>query len=81
MNKENSLFGIVGLLVGLIIGFMFANSVNQKRNSHNFNNSMTENSNIPPGHPEIQGNTPTQDTNGKRSRSASRDRDGKKRTG
>jgi len=29
MNKENLMFGIIGLLVGLIIGFMFANSVNQ----------------------------------------------------
>lgn len=28
MKKENILFGIVGLLAGLIIGFMFANSVN-----------------------------------------------------
>jgi len=28
-NKENILFAIVGLLAGLIIGFMFANSVNQ----------------------------------------------------
>ena len=31
MNKENTLFGIVGLLLGLIIGFMFANNVNQKK--------------------------------------------------
>ena len=29
MNKENTLFGIVGLLLGLILGFFFANSVNQ----------------------------------------------------
>jgi tetratricopeptide (TPR) repeat protein len=31
MNKENILFAIVGLLVGLIVGFTFANSVNQNQ--------------------------------------------------
>jgi tetratricopeptide (TPR) repeat protein len=30
MKKENVLFGVIGLLLGAIIGFMFANSVNQK---------------------------------------------------
>ena len=30
MNKENILFGIVGLLAGLIIGFMGANSINKQ---------------------------------------------------
>jgi tetratricopeptide (TPR) repeat protein len=29
MTKENALFSIVGLLVGLIVGFVFANSVNK----------------------------------------------------
>lgn len=29
MNKENVLFGTIGLLLGLIVGFMFANSINQ----------------------------------------------------
>lgn len=29
MTKDNILFGTIGLLAGLIIGFMFANSVNQ----------------------------------------------------
>ncbi len=29
MNKENVLFGIIGLLLGLIIGFVFANKYNQ----------------------------------------------------
>jgi tetratricopeptide (TPR) repeat protein len=29
MNKENFLFGTIGLLLGLIVGFMFANSINQ----------------------------------------------------
>ena len=29
MTKENALFSIVGLLIGLIVGFIFANSVNK----------------------------------------------------
>lgn len=61
MNKENSLFGIIGLLAGLIIGFMFANSVNRNAAMPvTTTGMMSENSNMPPGHPEIQGNAPTQ---------------------
>lgn len=52
MNKENILFGVVGLLLGLIIGFMFANSVNQK-GALPMAADMKLNSNIPPGHPDI----------------------------
>jgi hypothetical protein len=29
MNKENVLIGIIGLLLGCVIGFMYANSINQ----------------------------------------------------
>jgi tetratricopeptide (TPR) repeat protein len=29
MNKENIMFGVIGLLIGSIIGFMFANSINR----------------------------------------------------
>lgn len=53
MNKENSLFGIVGLLVGLIVGFMFANSVNKGAIDGSPAAAMKLNSNIPPGHPDI----------------------------
>ena len=30
MSKENSLFAIIGLLAGMIIGFLFTNSINQR---------------------------------------------------
>jgi len=30
MTKENTLFAIIGVLLGFIVGFMFANSVNQR---------------------------------------------------
>lgn len=53
MNKENTLFGIVGLLLGLIIGFMFANNVNQKAATPPPNSAIKQNSNMPEGHPDI----------------------------
>ena len=57
MNKENYLFGIVGLLAGLIIGFMFANSVNQGAITLS-PTVMNQNSNsLPQNHPAINGNT------------------------
>jgi tetratricopeptide (TPR) repeat protein len=55
MNKENILFGIVGLLAGLIIGFMVANSINQNAvvPVAAADPAITSNSNLPPGHPDI----------------------------
>jgi len=56
MNKENILFGIVGLLAGVIIGFMFANSVNQQGTAGTtVPPTAASNTALPPGHPEIQG--------------------------
>ena len=52
MNKENILFGIVGLLAGLMIGFMFANSIN-KNGAVAAAPEIISNSNMPPGHPDI----------------------------
>lgn len=58
MTKENILFGIVGLLGGLIIGFMFANNVNQKAlaNTTAPAAAMKQNANMPEGHPDISQN-------------------------
>jgi tetratricopeptide (TPR) repeat protein len=55
INKENILFGIIGLLLGLIIGFMFTNSVNQQATatSGGGGTKQQQMSNLPPGHPEI----------------------------
>jgi tetratricopeptide (TPR) repeat protein len=52
MNKDNFLFGIIGLLLGLIIGFMFANSVNQSAVRPG-GMTMNSNSSVPAGHPDI----------------------------
>lgn len=52
INKENILFCIVGLLGGVIIGFMFANSMNQKAmlQAGQANQQMAG---FPSGHPNI----------------------------
>lgn len=60
MNKENILFGIVGLLLGLIIGFYFANSVN--KGALTMATATTQQpggGNLPPGHPSVDGNNGT----------------------
>ncbi len=59
MNKENILFGIVGLLAGLIIGFMYANSVNQQA-ALTTPSAVPANSALPPGHPEVPAGGSTQ---------------------
>jgi len=55
MNKENILFSIVGLLLGLIIGFLFANSVNQQgvepRTAEA--SAAQRNPNLPADHPQV----------------------------
>jgi tetratricopeptide (TPR) repeat protein len=55
MSKDNILFAIVGLLTGLIVGFIFANSLNEKGavTSTAPAGDMRTNSNLPPGHPDI----------------------------
>lgn len=59
MNKENILFGVVGLLLGLIIGFLLTNNINQKGAApvNAAAADLRANSNIPPGHPDIGSGT------------------------
>ena len=61
MKKENILFGVIGLLAGLMIGFMFANSINKNGAVAAAPTEMKANSNLPPGHPAVGG---TSDTGG-----------------
>lgn len=53
MSKENVLFVIIGLLGGLIIGFVFANSVNQR--AVPIAGQAAPNAAFPAGHPEVPG--------------------------
>lgn len=54
MNKDNFLFTIIGLLAGLIIGFMFANSVNQNA-AVRAPAGMNSNTALPQNHPSVDG--------------------------
>lgn len=53
MNKDKILFGVMGLLIGLIVGFMFANSINKNGTIVAAPTEIKTNSNLPPGHPDI----------------------------
>jgi hypothetical protein len=55
MNKENLLFSIVGVLLGFIVGFTFANAVNQRGNVTQSPQSGQQMTGLPPDHPPIGG--------------------------
>lgn len=57
MTKENFLFGIIGLLAGFMIGFFFANSVNQSAliSPPPQAAQQTSGAGLPSGHPSIPG--------------------------
>jgi tetratricopeptide (TPR) repeat protein len=55
MNRKNFFFGIVGLFLGCIIGFIFANSIN--RSAVNPSVAPPNAGAMPLGHPEFDGNT------------------------
>ncbi len=52
MTRENILFGIIGILFGFIVGFMFASSMSQR--SAPIAASMADNRNLPANHPQVQ---------------------------
>lgn len=67
MTKDNFLFAIIGLLLGAIIGFTFANNINRNaeikpNNPTTTGNLPPTNQNLPPDHPSIgTSSNPTQD--------------------
>ena len=61
MNSDKVLFGIGGLVIGIVIGFMFANSVNRSSPGAGGSISLTNtsaisNSFLPPNHPPLMQN-------------------------
>lgn len=59
MTKENVLFSIIGLLLGLIIGFIATNSINQRGGSPPRTQQAakpTAQSDLPPDHPAVPSN-------------------------
>ena len=53
MSRENLLFAIIGLLLGFIVGFMLANTMNQKMAA-----PAARTQNLPPDHPTIGDSAP-----------------------
>ncbi len=64
MTKDNILFSIIGVLLGFIVGFMFANTVNQRgtlatpqsQRVSPTNSALAQNPNLPPNHPALPSN-------------------------
>lgn len=54
MNKENSLYGIIGLLIGLIIGYAGTNSLNGKPPVSE-SGAAAQSASLPPDHPPANG--------------------------
>ncbi|HVF49227.1 MAG TPA: tetratricopeptide repeat protein [Pyrinomonadaceae bacterium] len=84
MTKENVLFSIIGVLLGFIVGFFFANSVNQRAAAPRVAEASAANqSELPPGHPDLPVNTvkdqqtllPAAEDAGRKARDASEDFD------
>ncbi len=54
MTRENFLFGIIGILLGFIVGFMFASNLSQRQPT-----ATVAGQNLPANHPQVQsGGTP-----------------------
>src|SRR3954469_9257771 len=68
MTKDNILFGIVGLLAGLIIGFFVTNSLNKQQGFGALaaQPPAPQSGTLPPGHPDVPpgGNAGDQPSNG-----------------
>jgi tetratricopeptide (TPR) repeat protein len=56
MSKDNILFSIIGVLLGFIIGFMFANNANQQGAKPRPAAATASQGNLPPDHPQIPSN-------------------------
>jgi len=56
MTKDNILFSIIGVLLGFIIGFMFANNANQQAIRPRAAQASTAQGNLPADHPQIPSN-------------------------
>lgn len=52
MNRENILFAIIGILLGFIVGFMFASSMSQKAAQ---TQSASASQSLPSDHPPVSG--------------------------
>jgi tetratricopeptide (TPR) repeat protein len=61
MTRENLLFGIIGILMGFIVGFMFASSMSQRAATPT---AVARNQTMPSDHPQVGPNAPNAPVNG-----------------
>ncbi|MFL6256520.1 MAG: tetratricopeptide repeat protein [Pyrinomonadaceae bacterium] len=59
MKKENILYSIIGLLLGFIVGFTFANTTNRQGYAAPGVTSGQQPANLPPNHPAIENSGPS----------------------
>ena len=62
MSRENLLFAIIGILLGFIVGFMFASSMSQKQASQ----QLAASQGLPADHPPVGGAQGASDPQGMR---------------
>lgn len=72
MTKDNVLFTIIGLLLGVIVGFMFANTVNQRgyerraaQTAGAASSQAPAGGNLPADHPELPSNAVAEQGSGR----------------
>lgn len=61
MTKDNILFSVIGLLLGVIVGYVFANTVNQRgyvsqQQRTSASRSVEQSGELPENHPPVGGN-------------------------
>ena len=56
MSRENLLFGIIGILLGFIVGFMFASSMSQKTQQAQL---ASAGQSLPADHPPVGAQNPS----------------------
>src|SRR5947199_10868821 len=59
MKKENILYSIIGLLLGFIVGFTFANTTNRQGYAVPGVASGQQATNLPPNHPPVENSGPS----------------------
>src|SRR5215813_3024695 len=53
MTRDNLLFGIIGVLLGFIAGFLLAGNISQREAAMRANPVQAGQQNLPPNHPPI----------------------------
>ncbi len=64
MTRDNLLFGIIGVLLGFIGGFLLAGNITQREAAMRANPQSAQSGQLPPNHPPVGGDQTTTGENG-----------------